>query len=341
MSHHVILFWQIDTQANTDLRAALSVEAKRVNMLHRGERRVENHARPNAGSSPPTTLLGLGNKEYPLTPEILKDFSTPANGKSGVKWHSAKWSEEHGATCGGFDFPEVAARKVCSDVCVSEINEVCRAVPQIHQKVKSLLLDVCRSVKAQTFATRKQLSMSARHPILLAKCGDNLQAWIITHPVFKPLQFDCIELSPMDVNQGHYRMLTDKIGGIDVLAFRSMKKVTGTLCALASRAPGSELNYSISWSYNMRLTEQLADLFLPQLPVWIALSEVADDHSGSDHENDDDNENGEDGNDVPDLSEIDEMVSLLNPSAKTGNQNLRRSKKTKSSSDKPGCMFEH
>ena len=208
-------------------------------------------------------------------------------------------------------------RKVCSDYCVSKMNAIGAKCPDIFHKARSLLQNVCRSMKTETAANRKQLLASARHPILLAKCKDYTRAWIITHPVFKPLTFDGIALSLTSQDlQDPLRFQTDSIGSFQILAFRSLKRVNAELCDLFLQNPSENLMYCLTSSYSLKLEEQLAEILL-NLPLrWVDLNDAANDsHWANIGDDDDDDDDGDEEGDGPgdgnDLFDINCLVGSL------------------------------
>lgn len=179
-------------------------------------------------------------------------------------------------------------------------------------------------MKGANAANKKHLSMSARHPILLIKCGASIRAWMITQPVFKPLTFDCVAATMTGENI--LRLQSEAVGSFHVLAFRSMKSVLADICDLAAQVSSESLLYCFTSSYFLTLSEQLADIFLEGDLQWIDLKDTEFSASESEEDDDDDDSNAQ--GVVNDMTDIQELVSCMQGNTNDGRAESKGGKST-------------
>ncbi len=316
-------------EANPDLRQSCSQEASRKNKAV-GEKAIEpakkNIKKFNQGVCCDGTLLGIGDKHHALSPQLVQAFTC---GKQTVNSHSKKWCEDHGTASSGGEIPDLRPRHHCSDICKAEL-----AFPTVSEDIQrqalGLVKNVCRSMKTQVQSDRKQLLPSAKHPILLACCGDIVKAWIITQPVFKPLTFDGVRLDVPNMNLDDppyvFRLRTQAAGEKEILDFVSMRRVMAEIVSFATEQPEVPVQYCLTRDYKSLVHTPLSNLHVNSPPAWVQLSSIVDESD----DNDDDDDAGSDDGGSRVEPEISDLVSELlacraqeEPAAKSASKSSR------------------
>ena len=293
-------------KANPDLRQSCAQEATRKNQAV-GEEAIEpakNIKKLNQGVCCQGTLLGIGDKHHALAPQLVQAFT---QGKQTVNIHSKKWCEDHGTACSGGEIPDLRPRYHCSDICCKAELAFPTVSQDIQRQALGLVKNVCRSMKPQVQSDRKQLLPSAKHPILLAHCGDVVKAWLITQAVFKPLTFDGVRLDPpnmtLDDSPPHvFRLRTQAAGEKQILDFVSMRRVMAEIVSFAMEQPDTPVQYCLTRDYKSLVHTPLSNLHLNSPFAWVQLSSIVDE---SDDDDDDDAGGDDEGSRVePDITEL-------------------------------------
>jgi hypothetical protein len=304
------------------------VEAKRDNKMPRPQARV--HPVSSTPQRPVSSLLGVGDKDYAIATRVVTAFSA---GQQAVNKLSGLWQDNHSTALHGHsEIPDLKVRHVCSDICCRKLQDMAGEDTDMLNSVKGLLTNICRSLKTQVAADKKQLLPSARHPILVVRCGDNWKAWLISQPTFKPLTFDCVRLETPECDSMPptctFKLGLETAGPFQVLAFESMKKVTAEMLALRSGNPDSGLEYCLVKSYKRLLSTPLTALHVQSAACqWIPLGES--DFGGFGDSADDDDDDADHGGEEQgekeeqevqaESDEISELVGQLLSSRKDSN----------------------
>lgn len=304
---HVVLFCH--SEEDPELRKRASNEAVRLNGS--GARQPSDD---NTLHTVTSTLLGLGDKDYPLAEDVLRNYS---NQKAAVMKQSASWNLEHGTVQEGNDIPDVPARMVCSDICRSRVAETGKKAPDTFLRVKGLLRNICRSMKEQVADSKRHLSPSLRHPILLGKTNTEIKAWLITQPTFKPLTFDAVHLSYCSPTL--LRFETETVGGHRVLKFCSADRVAMDLTEMSVAPASGSLSYCFTRAYSLRIDTELADLHLSHDSLgWVNLDDL--DPDDGDEENDEDDDGPGDG-----VDDVKDLIKSLNGGTGSGKKKSSQS----------------
>ena len=255
----------------------------------------------------------MGDKDYAISTRVVTAFSA---GKQAVNKLSGLWQKNHSTALHGHsEIPDLKVRHVCSDICCRKLQDMAGEDTELLISVKGLLTNICRSLKTQVAADKKQLLPSARHPILVVRCGGSLKAWLISQPTFKPLTFDCVrlEIPECDSNPPSctFKLGLETAGPLQVLAFESMKKVTAEMLALRSGNPDSGLEYCLLKSYKLLLSTPLTVLHVPAAFQWTPLGESDFGGFGDSADDDDDADDGGEEQGEEEQAETDEISDLV------------------------------
>ena len=265
------------------------------------------------GGAKASTLHGLGDKHHAISATVVGCFAAH---KQAVNVLSQDWKSTHGAAIGGADIPDLKPRWICSDICVHRATN--GANPMVYQKIVGLLRNVCRAMKPDAQAEKKKLNAACRHPVLLARCGDTKTcAWILSHPTFKPLTFDGVQLEvstscvpPCTFQLGH-----KQTGGKELLNFVSLKRVAADMVAL-SQAGGELLEYCFTKKYKLLVNTPLSHLHFEDDFNWVSIEDADCDGGDEDGSGNEDNNNvgdefGDDEDDNDDDDIVSEAVNML------------------------------
>ena len=267
-----------------------------------------------------SSLLGVGDKDYPLSKEIATAFGQQ---RTAVNKMSSEWMHSHSQplSCDN-EIPETKPKSVCSDTCFAkEMSTMSEAQRILLGKVVGLLKNITREMKQPYYANKKQLTENSRHPVFLCKCHGEMLAWLLTQPGYKPLTFDAIELqatlSETSQTVCCMQLKTHWVQNQEVWTFVSLKRVAVDMVRLHGRFPEQTLYYGYTKSYKLFVSRPLSHFFAT-VPAWVEFSRDApDDANGDNEDDDDDGDDFDRGNAAAmkqDVTDISSMVdNLLDP----------------------------
>lgn len=265
-------------------------------------------------------LCGFGDERYPISEKLLDQCS----GQTGfIRNLSNQWKSSHSEVVGAVavEPPKVKPHIPCRDGFCTQTGRY-GLDPLLVNSSQNLLRNICRSMKPLYREIKKQITSSARHPLLLARwCSRDGQTrdtvgWIVTFASFKPLWVAGIgvSLSKCIARESQVCLQSFKVRGSDhdMCNFASFDSIVAAIAELLPNAAdeGGRVQYCFNTPYKLQTHMPMTHLLLTEDPRWVDLALTAnagDDSDGS--AGDGDNLGG--GNDMSDISDITSMVNNL------------------------------
>ena len=313
-------------EADSDLRRDFAAKAKERN------RSAKRRAGRTSGETRQqhTGALQLGDANYPVSPSNLSVWSQQ---KAAVKTGSGMWQKLHAECAPDGTIPDESTRSHCSDICVSKLDFA--AAEHLHNachKLKGLLLNICRGMKSMVREASRRLTETARHPLVLFRCGGKSMGWALTSATFKPLTLDGVRLRVPTPFAPPCRVMLDFVSVPEsdqqLLAFASLKKMVYDVVKMYEDT-STEEECKLMWCYNpaykLRASATLATLHLEEPLSWCDFDELPVFEEGDDgaDSGDDDALQGED-------ADLSSMIQSLLGQSRTAHAKSKSSRRSAS-----------